>query len=98
MDMNTPADPAAQAAETVPCVHLYSMPDGTFKVTQDEGPAPTEGQDAATIDEAVEMVRQMASAAPEGGEEDMAAAQAGYAKAAQPGMGAPNPGGLFGEG
>lgn len=96
MDMMNPDQPQG---EKVPCVHLYVMPDGSYKVTKDEGPAPAEGQEAASMDEAVELVRQMAEGGPSDSEdEDMEAAQAGYAKRAPGMMGAPNPGGVFGEG
>jgi hypothetical protein len=75
------------------------MPDGTYMVEKSDGPAPQDGQVAASLDEAMELTRQMAEGgAPETGEEDMAAAQAGYAKNAMKGAQAPNPGGLFGEG
>lgn len=102
MDMNM--NPGMQGmegeGETVPCIHLYSMPDGSYKVTKDEGPAPKDGQDAASLDEAMELVRQMASGAPEGGEDEageMEAMQSGYAKRAMKSPDAPNPGGVFGE-
>jgi hypothetical protein len=85
--------------ESVPCIHLYSMPDGSYKVTQDEGPAPTEGQEAAGLDEAMELVRQMAEAGPVDKDEEaaMQAAESGYAKRATKSPDAPNPGGVFGE-
>lgn len=88
----------AEGGETVPCIHLYSMPDGSFKVEKTEGPAPQEGEDAASLDEAMELVREMASGAPEEGEEiGMDEMQSGYAKRAPKPMDAPNPGGVFGE-
>jgi hypothetical protein len=99
-EMNPGMQEMEGEGESVPCIHLYSMPDGSYKVTKDEGPAPTEGQDAASLDEAMELVRQMASGAPEGeGEQpsEMDAMQSGYAKRAVKAPDAPNPGGVFGE-
>jgi hypothetical protein len=97
MDMNTP-QPEEQG-EQVPCIHLYVMPDGSFKVDQSTGPAPADAQEAASLDEAFELARQMAEAGPTdpAEEEAMAAAQAGYARKAQPPASAPNAGGIFGE-
>jgi hypothetical protein len=87
-----------EGGESVPCVHLYVMPDGSYKVSQSEGPVPGDAQDAGGMDEAMEMVRQMAEGgAPETEGDEMQAAQAGYAKKAQPKMDAPNPGAIFGE-
>lgn len=97
MDMNNP-QPGAEEGEQVPCFHIYAMPDGTFKVDQSTGPAPADAQEAANLDEALELTRQMAEGgAPDMESDDLAAAQAGYAKKAQPAPDAPNAGGMFGE-
>lgn len=77
------------------CIKLYAAPDGSYTVSKSQEQAPEDGQPAASLDEAMELIRQMAQE-PEG-EEDMESAMKGYAKKAQPPMKAPNPEGLFGE-
>lgn len=97
MDMN-PHPGAEEQGEQVPCIHLYAMPDGSFKVDQSTGPAPADAQEAASLDEALDLARQMAQGgSPDMDSDDMAAAQAGYAKKAQPPAEAPNAAGMFGE-
>ncbi len=87
-----------QEGEMGLCIEIYMMPDGTATVSSSQKPAPTDGQPAASLDEAFEIARQMAEGPQEPTEDEaMQAAQAGYARKAQPGMDAPNPQGLFGE-
>ncbi len=95
--MNQQAMPQEQS-EPVKCIHIYLNADGTASVAMAEEPAPTDGQPAASLDEAFEMAREMVQAPAEGDEAAaMQSAQAGYNRKAQGQMSAPNPEGLFGE-
>lgn len=90
------------------CIELYILDDGTFRVTKSmkeelaENEAmedEDEGQPAATLNEAVGIIKQLATEpAPEEEEATMDQAMAGYKRtAARQPMQAPNPNGVFGE-
>lgn len=80
------------------CVKIHANPDGSYLVSQSEEPAPKDGQPAADMDEAMQMMQEMMAGAPEGEDEAMMqSAQAGYARKARAPMQAPRPEGLFGE-
>jgi hypothetical protein len=83
--------------KTGTCVKVYIGEDGSFSVgkTEDE-PIPDDAQPAQSLDDALMMAKDMASAPPSD-QDEMAQAQAGYNRKAQGGMSAPNPGGVFGE-
>lgn len=105
MDMNqndmggmSSMDEGAKEGEMGQCVHIYAKPDGSYILEQGEEAIPQDGQPAGSLDEAMQMAKQMLSSDAEGSEhDDMKAAQAGYAKKAPQQMSAPNPQGLFGE-
>jgi hypothetical protein len=96
MDMNPEMMDGAEQGEMGLCVEIYMKPDGTATVSSSQKPAPTDGQPAANLDEALEIARGLAEN-PEDDAEAMQAAQSGYARKAQPQMNAPSPEGLFGE-
>lgn len=82
---------APEGGESVPCLHIYAMPDGSFVTEESEGPAPDgEPMDATGVQQLVQ-----AFVEPQEDPEALAAAQKGYGKPRE--MQAPNPGGLFGE-
>lgn len=87
-----------QGGESVPCLHIYAMTDGSFKVEQSEGAPPEQAQAVPDLDTVMQLV-QSAFGGGSGGEQDedqaLASAQKGYGKPKE--MQAPNPGGLFGE-
>lgn len=98
MDMMNPN--AEEEGEAGLCIEIYVKPDGTYTVSAERKPASDDGQPAATLDEALQLARDMAENPPAAEEEEegeMAAMQSGYAKRAMKPMGAPNPGGVFGE-
>jgi pantothenate synthetase len=88
-----------EEAETYPCLMICMKPDGTAMVSRQDMPPPEDSQEAASLDEAFEIARQMAEQPDEGMEDEaMASAQAGYNKRKPQGMmDAPNPEGVFGE-
>lgn len=92
---DAPADEEYGAAggDSVPCVHVYAMADGSFQVEQSVG-SPPEGSEA--VPDLAGVIAVLESTL--GGQQDadpMASAQKGYGKPNE--MQAPNPGGLFGE-
>lgn len=90
------------------CIELYINEDGTFRVSESMKEEPEqyegqegegEGQQAATIEEALMLVKQMAmSDSKEQEQTAMDQAMAGYNKQKRPEMRAPNPEAVFGEG
>lgn len=84
------------------CIKIYIAPTGEMMVSrEDNEEAPKGGQPAASLDEALEMARDMAEAPPEGDDMGMADMQSGYAKAAGKRLmpeTRPSPDQVFGEG
>ena len=77
---------------------ILQQDDGTILVDDSAEPTSMEGaEQTASVDEALELVRQLLSGAPEQEDDGMEAAQAGYNKRAMKQPDAPNPMGIFGE-
>ena len=85
--------------KSVACMHVYQMPDGSYRVSQAEGePVPEGAKPMRDLGAVAQVAQEYFSGADQDSDQAMADAQAGYEKGPKrPEMTAPNPGGLFGE-
>lgn len=89
----TGANEMGEGGESVRCLHIYEMSDGSFKVEESSAMAPEEAESVADLGAVMAMVESTFAAQED--PDALAAAQKGYGKPRE--MQAPNPGGLFGE-